>query len=202
MKAAAVALMARQSPKLNKELTKFIVDSIKLYLDGTTKQALEKSWNQAVNKVIKNSTKAILPTETVKGLTKIHGKTVVKVTGKEVVEEISEQAASRLAQAKVCVRSTVLVGAVVEGVFLGCSVARKSYDYSRGRITRSELRQHTIKRSSAAVGSVGLCAAGSFIGTLVFPGVGTFVGGVIGGVVGEMGGAKVGQGIDHLVAQH
>ena len=112
-----------------------------------------------------------------------------------VAEEVVESTVkySRAAQ---CAKASLKAGVVVDGVCLVYSAGRSYWKYRDGRISWEEHRETLCKRTGGAAGSVGMGAAGTFIGTLVFPGVGTFIGGVIGGMAGDYMGSWMGNKVD------
>jgi hypothetical protein len=75
--------------------------------------------------------------------------------------------------------ATTVVFAVVEQ---GADTIR----LASGKITKSEYAE----RTGGNVVSTGGALAGAALGTVLLPGVGTFLGGLVGGVLGQIGGAK------------
>ena len=115
-----------------------------------------------------------------------------KAATETVAEELIETT-TRLSRASKSGVQALKVGAAVDGVLWLGSVGYTYYRYRNKQIDKPTAQRTVIKRSGAAVGSIGLGAAGTFVGTLVLPGVGTLVGGFIGGLAGDYFGSKVGE---------
>ncbi len=104
--------------------------------------------------------------------------------------------ATRCTRACTSVKTALKWGVVVDGAVAGGTIAYAAYRYKQSKIDGKEFKRIAIRRSSGAVGSVGVGAAGTFIGTLLFPGVGTLVGGFIGGMAGDYMGSWAGGKLD------
>jgi len=116
---------------------------------------------------------------------------LAKAATETVAEELIENT-TKLSRASKSGVQALKVGAIVDGcVWLG-SVGYTYYRYRQNEIDKPTAQRTVIKRTGAAVGSIGLGAAGTFIGTMLLPGVGTFVGGFIGGFAGDYIGSQAG----------
>ena len=126
---------------------------------------------------------------------------VAREAGRDVARGAAGPASGRLALARLSLGPAVCVSLVFDVALLFVSVWERYRDYTRGVASWRDLCRHSILRSSAFGGSTGLRVFGTFVGTLVVPGVGTFVGGVVGGLLGEMGGARLGEWLDQTVGE-
>ena len=179
-------------------------DSRKILLQSMKEIALKIS-KEAVDPLIRKFFKDIARNALVQdsGSKLLQAVQALSVSGTEkgaqsVAREGVKTAAKESARtaAKQSAISAAKVGAVVDGMLLAYTVTRSAYRYRNGDITGNELRRTVMRRSSAAVGSVGLSAAGAFVGTLVAPGAGTFIGGWIGGMAGDYMGSWFGAKVD------
>lgn len=100
--------------------------------------------------------------------------------GQEVVEGVG-----KLSKANASAISTFKSGVVIDGFIFGCTLTYSAIQYQKGNIDEEQFRRIAVTRGTATAGSVCASSAGAFLGTMVFPGVGTFVGGVVGGIVGD-----------------
>ena len=116
---------------------------------------------------------------------------VTSTAAGEVFENVS-----KYTRASQSAKSALKFGALVDGTVVVATIGYAGYKYSQGKIDGREFKRVTIRRSSAAVGSVGMSAAGSFVGTLLFPGVGTVIGGIAGGIAGDYTGSWFGGVVD------
>ena len=116
---------------------------------------------------------------------------LAKAATETVAEELIENT-TKLSRASKSGVQALKVGVVVDGCAWLASVGYTYYRYRQNQIDRTTAQRTVIKRTGAAVGSIGLGAAGTFIGTMLLPGVGTFVGGFIGGLAGDYIGSQAG----------
>ena len=120
---------------------------------------------------------------------------VVQSISGSVAEEVVESTVkySRAAQ---CAKASLKAGVVIDGACLAYSAGKSYMKYRDGTILWEEHRETLMKRTGGAAGSVGMGAIGTFVGTLILPGLGSFVGGVIGGVAGDYIGSWAGNKAD------
>ena len=124
---------------------------------------------------------------------------LLKTIGGTVAEEFVENA-GKFSQAKAGAKIAFKTGLITDGAILAFTLGYASWQYSKGNIDGAQLKRTAITSTSAAAGSVGMSSAGVFIGTLIFPGVGSFVGGFIGGIAGHYVGHTVGKIFDDTIA--
>ena len=98
--------------------------------------------------------------------------------------------------ARAAAKSAFVVSAFFEGALFAGTAATSAYQYHKGEIPGEIARRRLVKRGSSAAGSISMTTAGAAVGTMLLPGVGTFIGGFVGGFLGEWGGARVGEAID------
>lgn len=67
---------------------------------------------------------------------------------------------------------------------------------------RNKFKKYVVKRSASGVGVVGGATAGVVIGSLILPGVGTFLGGVVGNMVGKYVGSHAGEAVGGALYDH
>lgn len=123
---------------------------------------------------------------------------LIKATGATIAEELVE-GAGKLTKANASAVSTLKTGLFFDGLVWGYTVGYATWQYHKGNIDEQQLQRVAVTRTTATAGSIGMSSAGAFVGTLVFPGVGTFVGSVVGGVVGDLIGSGVGESIDNAI---
>ena len=121
---------------------------------------------------------------------------VVQSISGSMAEEVVESTAKYSARAAQCAKASLKAGVVFDGACLAYSAGKSYMKYRNGGITWEEHRETLMKRTGGAAGSVGMGAIGTFVGTLVFPGLGSFVGGVIGGLAGDYMGSWAGNEVD------
>ena len=124
---------------------------------------------------------------------------LLKTIGGTVAEEFVENA-GKIYRAKAGATVAFKTGLITDGAILGFTLGYATWQYSKGNIDRAQLKRTTITSTSAAAGSVGMSSAGVFIGTLILPGVGSFVGGCVGGIAGHYMGHKIGEVVDDTIA--
>ena len=133
--------------------------------------------------------------ETIKSSYKSKTAQVVQSISGSVAEEVIESTVkySRAAQ---CAKASLKAGVVIDGACLVYSAGKSYMKYRDGTISWEEHRETLMKRTGGAAGSVGMGAVGTFVGTLVFPGLGSLIGGFIGGVAGDYMGSWAGNKVD------
>lgn len=87
-------------------------------------------------------------------------------------------------------KASLKAGVITEGASLACNAGKSYNKYKSGERSWEEHQEIMMKRSISAAGSAGLGAVGTFIGTLLFPGV---MGGIICGMAGSYIGSWVGR---------
>ncbi len=118
----------------------------------------------------------------VKALGDKFARSLLEAFSVEIVDETTESITKQAAR---ILRSQVLVAAIETIVF----TTPDAIDLFRGRISGTQFVKNLITTvGSVATGTAGFLA-GSKIGTLIYPGVGTVIGGVIGGIIGGLGGS-------------
>ena len=124
---------------------------------------------------------------------------LVKTIGGTLAEEFAKNAGN-ISRAKAGAKVAFKTGLITDGAILAFTLGYATWQYKKGNIDGAHLRRTAVTSTSAAAGSVGMSSAGVFIGTMIFPGVGTFVGGVVGGIAGHYMGHKVGEAVDNKIA--
>ena len=157
--------------KLNAELL-FIVQTVANKITDTAS-------NPILKKFFKKLAESAAPQQTGRKAANI-AKAVAGAATEEAAEHLT-----KFTQASRSARSALKCGILVDGVFLAYSVGTSYSKYQKNEISWEQHRKTVIKRTGAATGSVGAGALGSFVGTLVFPGVGSVIGGFVGGVAGD-----------------
>ena len=199
---AAASQVAKEAAK--KTASKVASSSTQAAASQVAKEAAKKtaskvassSTQAAASHVAKHAAKKTA-NKVASGSTKAAASQVAKQTAKEATEEVAgataATATSRLANGA---KAGLIVGGIVEGACLAYTGYSSYKKMEKGEISKKEFRQHMVKRSAAAGGSVAGGVIGAAIGTTIFPGVGTFIGSVVGGVAGDLLGSKCGEELD------
>ena len=184
----------RKSPQLQK-LKSFLSGTVAVTLTPESRIVLRKAAKFIAKVTSKKGTKAAA-SEVAKETAEEMVKQVTKETAEEVVGATAATTTSRLSSGA---KAGFIGGAAVEGVCLTYTGIKSGIGWWNGEITGAEFRQHMVKRSGGACGSLAGGTIGGAVGTVLLPVpfLGTFVGSVVGGVVGDRLGSKCGEKLDN-----
>ena len=113
-------------------------------------------------------------------------------SSEKVAQEAVEEAvatASKFKTAKIGAKASLIAGVAVEGAFCGYKVIKL---YNQKDLSKKAFRKKVTAEVASSSGSVAVGIIGGTIGTMIFPGFGTFCGNMIGGVVGSYIGSMAG----------
>ena len=153
---------------------------------------VEKAVNPVVKRFFTQTVENAVPACTAVHAAQSGNGALNQLAGEVLVEEAVENI-SKLTLAKSSAKSALKWGFVVEGACLAYTIYDSHTKLKKKEITSDQYTRTVVKRSSGAAASLGGGAVGSFVGTLVLPGFGSFVGGFVGGVAGDYLGSWLGE---------